>query len=153
MSHIPTPKDNGFALGNLFASGCSPLQNKVLLMRASGQSIKEAARNLGCSTHNIQQALNNLFFKLHANNTPDLIAKAFCKAYLRALGLLGVAMAILLSSPSLDQKSLSRHQTNRPGSQQRVRTNGRPHGSDGIFWDPDKNQLFGDIETEEEAMV
>lgn len=142
MNQVPTPKDNGFALGNLFASGCSPLQNKVLVMRANGQSIKTIAKHLDCSAANIQQALNNLFFKLHANNTPEVIAKAFTKAYLRALGLFGVAIAILISSPSVDHKSLTRHQTNRPGAQQRVRTNGRPHGGDGIFWDPETKELI-----------
>lgn len=141
MSQIPTPTDNGFKLGNFVASGCSPLQNKVLLMRANGQSIKQVARNLGCSTGNIQQALNNLFFKLSANNTPEAIAKAFAKAYLRALGFFGIAIAILISSPTVDYKNIARNQAQRSGSHQRTRTNGRPKNGDGVFWDPENKEL------------
>lgn len=84
---LPTRTDSGYSFGSLVAEGLPPRQSQILLMRASGLSIKAIAQALQCSCANVQQGIKNLFFKLDAHSSPELITKAFANKTLRMLSL------------------------------------------------------------------
>lgn len=85
MNALPTRTDTGYCLGNLVAEGLPPRQSQVLLMRALGHSVKEIAETMNCSAANVQQAITNLFFKLGANSSHELVTRAFISDHLRKL--------------------------------------------------------------------
>ncbi|HSX49910.1 MAG TPA: sigma factor-like helix-turn-helix DNA-binding protein [Cellvibrio sp.] len=83
--------------GGMHVSGLPPRQSQVLLLRAQGKTQRECAQLLGCSTANIKQALNALFFKLHADSTAELITKAIRNGYLELRNILVAGFMCLLS--------------------------------------------------------
>mgnify|MGYP003575099991 CR=1 FL=1 len=88
--------------GDMHVSGLPPRQSQVLLLRAQGKTQRECAQLLGCSTANIKQALNALFFKLHADCTADLIIKAIRNGYLQLRSILIAGLMCFLSAVHAD---------------------------------------------------
>lgn len=64
----------------------SPRQLEVVQLKSKGNTGKECAKLMGCSEQNIKGLMNEVFFKLHARNSLDAIAKA------ARLGILNVLM-------------------------------------------------------------
>jgi DNA-binding CsgD family transcriptional regulator len=77
--------DTGYQIGQLHATGLTPRQSQVLLLRAEGNQVKQCADALNCSSANVRQLLTELFYKLRANSSHELIARAFQAGHLRFL--------------------------------------------------------------------
>lgn len=90
--------DTGYQIGHLHASGLTPRQSQVLLLRAQGKSVRECAQLLNCSNNNVKQILNELFFKLEVNSTPALIMRAFESLHLQFLSLFAALFIALFVS-------------------------------------------------------
>lgn len=87
----------GYQCGDLHTTGLPPRQSQVLLLRASGKSVRECAQLLSCSADNIKQATQALFLKLHANSTPELITNAMRTGYLQLRSFFFVSFMCFLS--------------------------------------------------------
>lgn len=94
--------DTGYQIGQLHATGLTPRQSQVLLLRAQGKSVRECAQLLNCSNNNVKQILNELFYKLQVNNTPALIMRAFESLHLQFLSLLAACFIALFASIAPD---------------------------------------------------
>lgn len=97
--------DTGYQLGKLHASGLSPRECQTLLLRATGASISECALELNIGKSSVQDRVTNMFFKLRADSTPELITKAFQNGFLKFLTLLAV---IHLGAATPDNHSFTR---------------------------------------------
>jgi len=85
MNRAQEIKSNGtgqYQLDNLTAKGLAPRESQALLLLANGYSHKAAAEELGCGVKTIEGRIQSLFYKLSANNGPQLIAQAFIKGNL-----------------------------------------------------------------------
>lgn len=80
--------DTGYQYGNLHASGLTPRESQVLLMRAQGLQMKQCAHQLDCSVTNIRKLLSALFYKLRATSSTELVTKAFERGNLKFLSIL-----------------------------------------------------------------
>jgi DNA-binding CsgD family transcriptional regulator len=94
--------DTGYQIGHLHATGLTPRQSQVLLLRAQGKSVRECAQLLNCSMNNVKQILTELFFKLEVNNTPALIMRAFESLHLQFLSIFAAVFIALFASISPD---------------------------------------------------
>jgi len=97
--------ERGYAFNGLEATGLAPQEARTLLLRAAGKSLAECAAFLGCSVNNINARTNNLFFKLRANSTPELIAQAFKSGALRTLALLAAINCAMVAPHFADNTS------------------------------------------------
>lgn len=79
--------ETGYKLGDLEATGLSPRECQILVMRGQGLREKECARELGCSVANIKNRTANIFYKLQANNMNAAIVKAIRVGYLKVMTL------------------------------------------------------------------
>jgi DNA-binding CsgD family transcriptional regulator len=111
--------ESGYQLGHLVAQNLPPQQSQVLLMRASGMPHAQCAQVLGCSLSNIRNIVTTLFYKLHANSSPELITRAFENNYLRFLSLFFAVLLGCLGNTLTDQ-SIAR--TGRPTAARTQRT-------------------------------
>lgn len=68
--------DNGYKMEYLTVTGLAPRESQTLLLIALGHSYKSAAKELGVGIKTISGRLQNLFYKLKANNSRQLIANA-----------------------------------------------------------------------------
>lgn len=118
-AQLPTRTETGYCLGNLLAEGLPPRQSQILLMRASGASIKSIAQTLQCSAANVQQGINNLFYKLNAHSSHELITKAFLRNYLKTFAVMLFLTSIFGTNPP-DQNTPLR--TGRIRTTQQMRT-------------------------------
>ena len=116
----------GYQLGNMLASGFSPRECQVLLMRAQGLSVKAIANAYNCSLNNIKSALSNMFLKTGAHNSTELITKAMQSGKLRFLSLL-IALFFGLIPPT-DHQYFARN--TRPARTHQLRQMRR---RDGVF--------------------
>lgn len=100
----------GYQLSKLVASGLTPRESHALLLRASGASYKDCAEQMNCSTAAVKARISNLFYKLDAINTPELIAKAFMSGHLKALSFIAAALLCLSGLVMADNKHyLAKH--------------------------------------------
>ncbi len=119
MSSPTKRTETGYQCEHLHVSGLAPRLSQVLLLRALGKSIGEIAQLLGCSTANIKQAINTLFFKLNADSSPELITRAFQNGYLRFLSIFAALFVGLFATAFIDNHMAARisraprHQTAR----------------------------------------
>jgi DNA-binding CsgD family transcriptional regulator len=129
----------GYEFNGLVVSGFAPQESRVLLLRAAGFNVKECSRNLNCGVQAIKSRTSNLFYKLGANSTPELIVKAFKSGHLRLLTLM-LALHVSLFAPFLDSQRdvIARTGRTRPRPTHRVT---RVMRSDGLFWNPETNEL------------
>lgn len=102
--------EDGYKLGNLVATGLAPRESQALLLRASGFSVDATAKAMNCGRSNVQDRIVNLFYKLHANSTTELVTKAFQHGFLKFLTLV---LAVQLSAASPDDNKFSRTRTAR----------------------------------------
>lgn len=86
--------DNGYELNNIVVSGLSHSRSLALLLRANGFTYKSCAQIMGCSADNVKNRIEDLYYELRVNSTPQLITKSIQSGYMR---LLTVAFAMLLS--------------------------------------------------------
>lgn len=112
--------DTGYRLGDLEATGLTPRESQVALLRANGASVKECAQILCCSTSNIRQITDSLFYKLRANSAPELICKLIQSRRLQFVNL-ALAAAIFIGLSLLDNNHLNRAQRSRISSHLRIR--------------------------------
>lgn len=84
--------DEGYQFLQLHASGLTPRESQALLLRASGASYKDCAEQMNCSIAAVKARISNLFYKLNAANTPELISNAFISGHLRALSFIAVVL-------------------------------------------------------------
>lgn len=133
---------NGFQCGNLAVDNLPKCQALVLMFSALGLSEKKIAITMDCSVGNIKQAKQNLFFKLHANNTAEAVAKAFAAAYLRTLSVL---MALFIGAAATtmadNHNAMARLNRTRPNNNLRARNSARPRQGNGLHWDPETSEL------------
>jgi len=97
--------DTGYQIGHLHASGLTPRQSQVLLLRAQGKSVRECAQLLNCSNNNVKQILNELFFKLEVDNSPALITRAFESMHLQFLSFFAAVFIALFASLAADSST------------------------------------------------
>jgi DNA-binding CsgD family transcriptional regulator len=76
--------ENGYKLNCLTATGLAPRESQALLLVAQGHSYKSAAKAMGCGVKTIAGRIQNLFYKLKANNSRQMIANAFQLGHLVA---------------------------------------------------------------------
>lgn len=81
---IKSTGNGQYQLDNLTAKGLAPRESQALLLLANGYSHKAAAAELGCGVKTIEGRIKNLFYKLRADNGPQLITQAFIKGHLMA---------------------------------------------------------------------
>jgi DNA-binding CsgD family transcriptional regulator len=128
----------GYQFNGLAVSGLAPRESQVLLLRAAGLSINECSRVLNCGAQAVKARMSNLFYKLHANNAPELIAQAFKSGFLRLLLIL-LAIHMGIATPLIDQRdALARAGRTRPRTTQR---DTRIIRSDGYAWLNNTNTL------------
>lgn len=118
--------NDGYAFNGLNVSGLAPRESQVLLLRAAGMSINACSEALNCGTQAIKSRMNSLFYKLQADNTPELITNAFKNGYLRFMVLL-LAMHMSAVSPFIESQRdlVVRNQRNRTRCSQRIARSGR----------------------------
>ncbi len=87
-TQLPQRTAKGYSFGSFAVEGLPPRQSQILLMRASGASVKSIAQTLQCSAANVQQGINNLFYKLNAHSSHELITKAFLRNYLKTFAVM-----------------------------------------------------------------
>jgi len=90
--------EGGYQLGKLAAIGLAPRESQALLLRANGFSSEACAQAMNCKTGNVQARIRNLFYKMHATTTPELITKCFGSGILRFLSLV-IALHIGMAAP------------------------------------------------------
>lgn len=129
----------GYQFNGLEVTGLAPRESQVLLLRAAGLNIKECSRSLNCGIQTIKSRTSNLFYKLGAHSTPELIARAFKSGHLRVLTVL-LALHVSITMPYLDNSRdlIARSGRTRPRSSQRTN---RALRCDGLLWNPDTNEL------------
>jgi DNA-binding CsgD family transcriptional regulator len=94
--------DTGYQIGQLHATGLTPRQSQVLLLRAEGNQVKQCAHALNCSSANVRQLLAELFYKLRANSSHELIARAFQAGHLRFLSVFALIGLCLCGNATND---------------------------------------------------
>lgn len=99
--------EGGYQLGNLAAIGLAPRESQALLLRANGFSSEACAQAMNCKTGNVQARIRNLFYKMHATTTPELITKCFGSGILRFLSFL-IALHIGIADPGDHQFTRAR---------------------------------------------
>ena len=104
--------ENGYQLGKLAAMGLPPRESQALLLAANGLSQNESATLMNCSASNVKGRLTNLFYKVSANSTPELITKCFGSGILRFLSLL-IALHIGIAAPGDYQFARTRFRVSR----------------------------------------
>jgi DNA-binding CsgD family transcriptional regulator len=130
---------NGYQLAGLEAVGLPPRESQALLLKAEGKSTKDIAKIMNCSTSNIVHRIENLFFKLRANSTPELITKAFKNNTLRFLSLL-LALFIGIGAPGLTDEN-SKYTARAGRVRPRSRTATRAKNGE-LIWLPETGQLI-----------
>lgn len=98
---------DAYHLNDMAASGFSPRECQVLLMRAQGASVKAIAAVFNCSCGNVNNLLKNLFYKTGANNSTELITKAMQSGKLKFLSLF--AALFIAGQPVVDHQYIARH--------------------------------------------
>lgn len=112
--------ETGYRLGDLEATGLTPRESQVLLLRAKGNSIAACAAALCCSQGNVRQITNTLFYKLRVNSAPALICKAFECKHLRALNLAAALLIGICANWFMDTGQIARAQRTRTSSHLRI---------------------------------
>ena len=102
---------------NIEVSGLSPRRCEALALRASGLTYKRCAQIMGCSADNVKNRIDDLYFLLHANSTPQLITKSIQKGYLKILTL-AIAFFLGLAQP-VDHNNYARVARNTRNNSQR----------------------------------
>lgn len=74
---------NGYAAHDFEVIGLPPRASQVLLLRANGLTIPAAAKELGCGVETVKNRIKDLFYKLGANNTAQLITNAMRSGHLK----------------------------------------------------------------------
>ncbi len=133
--------ESGYQCGNLHVTGLPRRLSHVLLLRALGNSISECAQVLGCSAANIKQATAELFFKLNADSSPELITRAFQNGHLRFLSFLVALFIGLFSTVTADHQNLIARISRTPRTQLRTRGTANARNNNGIYWLPETNEL------------
>lgn len=103
--------DHGYECDGIHVSELTPRESQALLLRAHGYSYRECADMMNCSANAVQARISNLFYKLNATSTPELIMKAFRAGYLRFLSIAVAMLVGMLPAKLLDnQNQLARVQ-------------------------------------------
>lgn len=125
----PTQRtETGYQCGKLHTTGLPPRLSQVLLLRASGKSIRECAQLLGCSIANIKQAVTALFFKLDVDSSTELITRAFESGYLRFLSIFAALFIGLFATAVIDNNNFAARISRAPRTQfARAQRNGNNH--------------------------
>lgn len=117
--------DTGYQIGQLHATGLTPRQSQVLLLRAEGNQVKQCADALNCSTTNVRKLLAELFYKLHAKSSHELIARAFQTGHLRFLSVFALIGLCLCGNATNDNPNdLARIGRSRSSLTLRLQRNG-----------------------------
>jgi DNA-binding CsgD family transcriptional regulator len=104
----PTQRtETGYQHGDMHVSGLPRRLSQVLLLRASGNSIRKCAQLLNCSDANIKQAVSELFYKLKADSTPELITTAFRNGYLQFRSIFLAFFMCLLAAIQADDNNIN----------------------------------------------
>ena len=106
MSSPTQRTETGYQCGDLHTTGLPPRLSQVLLLRASGKSVRECAQLLSCSADNIKQAMTALFLKLNAASTPELITNAMRTGYLQLRSFFLVSLMCFLSALQADDNGI-----------------------------------------------
>ncbi|HEY6527113.1 MAG TPA: LuxR C-terminal-related transcriptional regulator [Cellvibrionaceae bacterium] len=73
---------NGYEFEDMTASGLAPRESQALLLLAAGYTYSAAADQMGCGVKSLAGRIQNLFYKLRANNGPQLIVQAIKTGHL-----------------------------------------------------------------------
>ena len=103
--------EHGYECDGIHVSELTPRESQALLLRAHGFSYRECAEMMDCSANAVQARISNLFYKLNATSTPELIMKAFRAGHLRFLSIAVAMLLGILPAKLLDnQNQLARVQ-------------------------------------------
>jgi DNA-binding CsgD family transcriptional regulator len=92
--------ERGYRLDALEVTGLAPRESQALLLRASGLTVADTAKVMGCCKGNTQDRINNLFYKLKVNTIQQLIISAQQKGFLKVLTVALLILAQTTFSPS-----------------------------------------------------
>lgn len=139
-NQVITRTATGYAYNGLEAVGLPPRESQALLLRANGKTGPQCAEIMGCSPANIANRISNLFYKLRADSTPELITKAFKSGTLRFLAMmlalhLGTTATITTSEENYIARSL-RCRVRSRSKNARIR-----QGDGGLYWIPETNEF------------
>lgn len=87
--------NDGYECDGIHVTSLAPRESQVLLLRALGFGYQEIAEMMNCSINAVKARISNLFYKLNATSSPELIMKAFRSGHLR---ILSIAVAMLIST-------------------------------------------------------
>lgn len=138
---VITRTEHGYAYNGLEAIGLPPRESQALLLRASGKTGPQCAAIMGCSAANIANRISNLFYKLRADSTPELITKAFKSGTLRFMAImLALHLGTTATITTADENYIARSLRCRMRS--RARNVRILKGDGGLYWVPETNEFI-----------
>lgn len=136
MNRATERTETGYQCGDLHVTGLPRRLSQVLLLRASGNSIRKCAELMNCSDANIKQAVTELFFKLKADSTPELITTAIRDGYLQFRSFVFASCMCLLAAIQADDNNINARVA-RTTRTQSARTH-RNHSNRKLFFSTDE---------------
>ncbi|MCH9691697.1 MAG: LuxR C-terminal-related transcriptional regulator [Gammaproteobacteria bacterium] len=89
----------------------APRQAEALACRARGLSNRETAQAMRCSVANVANLLTECFFKLHARNSTEAVAKAVKLGMIQFGLLVSIIIGIAADPPDLMRTRFQRYPT------------------------------------------
>jgi DNA-binding NarL/FixJ family response regulator len=75
--------EKGYQAQQWEATGLPPRASQVLILRALGLTCAQAANELGCGTETIKNRIKDLYYRMRAHNTAQLINNAIAAGNLK----------------------------------------------------------------------